>query len=129
MRGGALACLLLAVAGGHVFGGQAEGRLNPPIEPARLTRIEPAGPGWSRVEGTVQRRRDCAFVRLEWRDPGGNRIDVIHIRAGRQRAERIFAFGPWRIQAPVDALQRTRAHGFFRCHALWLTEAVFYPGA
>lgn len=126
-----IACLATALLFVAFVGGRVEGVVLPVVSPARIVTAEPvAGGTWTRVTGTVQRRRDCRFVDLEWR-VGTRRsyavVDKVYERSGQMRAGSVYHFGPWRLQLTPDQLHnRSRAIVVHHCHPLWLTRSVFF---
>lgn len=113
------------------FGGYVEGRLLPVTRDTVVTRVEPAGAGWSLVWGETVKQRNCTFLRIEWHigSPSHHAmIDVIALEPAEVRGGTEVEFGPWKLPAlPRQIANRSFATVVHRCHPFWTTRTHFYP--
>lgn len=130
-----LAFVVMLVFFAEVVGGIVEGHFFPVTSRAEIREVAAAGQGLTRIWGEIRKRRDCAFVEVEWwlgvsgrRAAGAYAVADLEFEEGtRVRASGPFSFGPWRLQlTPEQVLNRSHAIVFHRCHAFWLTETLLY---
>jgi hypothetical protein len=123
--------LILAIWLGGIYGGKIEGRYFPVVVNTAVTEIERVGDIESRVWGSSEKVRQCAFERIEWyigSEDAYSRVAVSFEERSKARPDGDLSFGPWLIRmTPEEVLHRSFAVVVHRCHPLWLTETRFYP--
>ncbi len=82
------------------------------------------------VSGTLDKRRDCAFIETYARisrDGGISRIALIEYRGEKlgmkfKRPLGPQAWGPWHVEA--DSGDRVEMYARHQCHPFWVTETL-----
>lgn len=118
----------LAALSALLFGGAVEGRLYPVVDNVELTRAVLASDTTTRIWGAFEKRRDCAFVRVEWwigSPKSGSQVSVVFEEAAKDRNDGRQYFGPWLVRVPTDVFPFTTAIAVHRCHPFWETRTVF----
>lgn len=114
-----------------LFGGRLEGQFFPVVSEVEITRAERDGDTHSLIWGTFNLNRDnCGFGGIEWVLVGVKRdvlLDLDILEEARERFNGPQEFGPWRLQASLDQIPRTKAVVYHDCNPLYKTETEFYP--
>ena len=111
------------------FAGGVEGRFFPVANNAAISNMEPLPGGSTRMWGTFEKHRDCAFVRLEWwiGDPKtGARVPVIFEERAKDRSEGVAEFGPWSLRMSPHEILNSTAFVVHSCHPFWDTVTLFH---
>lgn len=115
------------VAFALTIGGQVEGYIAPVAGNTSIEAIEEVGATHTRIRGRSKKRRECEYVRLEFRTAYGTVAPVIFEEGTNDRGEGRFTFGPWLVQMSSEQIETARVVTYHRCHPLWLTETRWYP--
>lgn len=117
----------LIVAFALTVGGEIEGALFPVASDTTFGVVEPVTPTAVRVYGDSEKRRDCDFVRLEFRTQAGT-VAPVHFEEGTvDRRAGDFGFGPWIVQMTPEQLANATVMVYHRCHGFWVTQSRWYP--
>ena len=114
------------------YGPEVEGALFPAVTDFEITRIEQAGPLYSRIWGTFDRpRAECNFAGLSWYLGTRERSSIAIVTFEEGAAVRPgggTTFGPWLIQlTPEQVEQNSYAVALHQCHPLWMTRTEIHP--
>lgn len=115
----------------HPLYPRLEGYLFPVVEGVQLTSVElsPKNFQKTRVEGTFQRNRDCAYIRLDWyigTIEDGALVPIEFLAGAKDRDTGLEEFGPWDIAMTPTQFKKSEAIAVHRCHPFWLTETIFW---
>lgn len=108
-----------------------EGYLYPVTGQAAFTRVEDVRPGYTIIEGQLEKRRPCDFdaiaVYLGSITGGGARARITFLESAKTRPTGSFEFGPWEVQLTSEQLlTNSYAVVTHQCHALWPTRTVIW---
>lgn len=113
--------------------GVIEGRFFPVVKDVRVTRIDAAENGRSRIWGQFNlTRAGCDFHDVEWELVGAKRSVLASVEfeeGAKERGDGLQEFGSWLVQLTPDQLkERSRAIVYHECPwRWWRTETHFYP--
>lgn len=108
-----------------------EGYLYPVTGRAEFTRVEDVRPGYTIIEGHMDKLRPCNFdhiaVYLGSIRGGRARARITLLESSKTRPPGAFEFGPWEVQLTREQLlTNSYAVVTHQCHPLWPTRTVIW---
>lgn len=110
--------------------GVIEGDISPVIADFAITKMEPNGFGTTLIWGTLERERDCAYERLNFRHGDSKRNDSVEVRvmtSARKKELGPDTFGPWQVNLDqYEIIHNAMATIEHSCHPGWNTTSHLF---